>query len=55
MTINLSSIRDNKNQGSVGQFLKDNIKSDSDLSIVSAYFTIYAYNQLKGNLDSIKK
>lgn len=55
MTINLSSIRDNKNRGSVGQFLKDSIKSDSDLSIVSAYFTIYAYNQLKENLDSIKE
>jgi hypothetical protein len=55
MTVNLSSIRDNKNRGSVGQFLKDNIKSDSDLSIVSAYFTIYAYNQLKENLDTIKQ
>ncbi len=55
MTLNLSSIRDNKNRGSVGQFLRDNIKPDSDLSIVSAYFTIYAYNQLKENLDLIKK
>ena len=55
MTVNLSSIRDNKKRGSVGQFLKDNIKPDSDLSIVSAYFTIYAYNQLKENLDSIKQ
>ena len=55
MTVNLSSIRDNKNRGSVGQFLKDNIKPDSDLSIVSAYFTIYAYNQLKEKLDSIKQ
>lgn len=55
MTVNLSSIRDNKNRGSVGQFLKENIKPDSDLSIVSAYFTIYAYNQLKEKLDSIKQ
>ncbi|MBS1634229.1 MAG: DEAD/DEAH box helicase family protein, partial [Bacteroidetes bacterium] len=52
---NLSSIRDNRDRGSVGQFLKDNIKPDSDLSIVSAYFTIYAYNQLKGQLNSIKE
>jgi hypothetical protein len=36
MTINLSSIRDNKNRGSAGQFLKDNIKPDSYLSVVSA-------------------
>jgi len=55
MSINLSSIRDNKNRGSVGQFLRENIKSDSDLSIVSAYFTIYAYSHLKNELDSISK
>ncbi len=53
MTINLSSIRDNRNRGSVGDFLKENIKSESDLAIVSAYFTIYAYNQLKSELESI--
>ena len=55
MSINLSSIRDNKNRGSVGHFLRENIKSDSDLSIVSAYFTIYAYSHLKNELDSIGK
>jgi len=55
MSINLSSIRDNKNRGTVGQFLVDNIKSESDLSIVSAYFTIYAYSHLKGQLASINK
>lgn len=55
MSINLSSIRDNKSRGSVGQFLKENIKTDSDLSIVSAYFTIYAYSHLKTELDEICK
>lgn len=55
MSVNLSSIRDNKNRGTVGQFLIDNIKSESDLSIVSAYFTIYAFSHLKGQLDSINK
>ncbi len=55
MSIILSSIRDNKNRGSVGQFLRETIKSDSDLSIVSAYFTIYAYSHLKNKLDSISK
>ena len=49
-----SSIRDNHKRGSVGGFLKDNIGPDADLSIVSAYFTIYAYQQLKGSLDPIK-
>ena len=55
MTVNLSSIRDNKNRGSVGQFLIDNIKVSSDLSIVSAYFTIYAYCHLKNQLGSISQ
>lgn len=55
MSISLSSIRDNKNRGSVGQFLRENIKTDSDLSIVSAYFTIYAYSHLKTELDEICK
>lgn len=52
-SINLSSIRDNRERGSVGQFLRDNIKDNSDLSIVSAYFTIYAYNHLKDQLNNI--
>ena len=53
--MNLSSIRDNRSRGTVGQFLCDNIKSESDLSIVSAYFTIYAYSHLKEQLESINK
>jgi superfamily II DNA or RNA helicase len=48
-----SSIRDNHTRGDVGQFLIDNIKTNSDLSIVSAYFTIYAYNQIREQLDGI--
>ena len=36
-------IRDNKNYGSVGEFLKDVVKEGSELSVVSAYFTIFAY------------
>jgi ERCC4-related helicase len=50
---NLSSIRDNRKRGSVGEFLRDNIKTDADLAIVSAYFTIYAYQHLKPELESI--
>lgn len=49
-----SSIIDNRKRGTVGQFLKENIKLNSKLSFVSAYFTIYAYQQLKQNLDSIE-
>lgn len=48
-----SSIRDNHNYGCVGDFLKTVINSNSNLSIVSAYFTIYAYHQLKDQLEGI--
>lgn len=54
-SINLSSIRDNRDRGSVGQFLRDNIKAGSDLSFVSAYFTIYAYHNLKDELNNINE
>ena len=54
MNTDLSSIRDNKDRGPVWKFLTDSIKAESDLSIVSAYFTIYAYNHLKEQLNSIK-
>lgn len=53
MTINLSSIRDNRKRGTVGDFLKENIKTETDLAIVSAYFTIYAYHHLKHQLENI--
>ncbi|MCQ2249084.1 MAG: phospholipase D-like domain-containing protein, partial [Treponema sp.] len=48
-----SLIRDNRNFGSVGEFLKDVVKEGSDLSVVSAYFTIFAYYGLHEQLDSI--
>lgn len=51
--MNNSSIRDNHNHNSVGNYLQENIKPESKLSIVSAYFTIYAYNQLKKELNSV--
>jgi len=47
MTLEISSsIRDNQGRGKVGDFLKDKIQAGSKLSIVSAYFTIYAYEHL---------
>lgn len=51
----LSAIIDNHHNGTVGAFLKDVITANSDVSIVSAYFTIYAYHHLRENLDRIKK
>jgi len=49
-----SLIRDNNSQGNMGDFLKEIITEGSHLSIVSAYFTIYAYKKLKDNLDNIE-
>jgi len=50
-----SSIRDNHKRGNIGDFLKQEISTGSTISIVSAYFTIYAYEKLKKELNSIKE
>jgi ERCC4-related helicase len=55
---NTSLIRDNwpkGGRGSVGSFLSEQIKPDAELSIVSAYFTIYAYEYLCEQLESIRE
>lgn len=52
-TTNNSSIRDNYQRGNVADFLVDKISVDSQLSIVSAYFTIYAYESLAEQLEGI--
>jgi SNF2 family DNA or RNA helicase len=49
-----SGIRDNHHRGSVGSFLQAKIQSGSRLSIVSAYFTIYAFEALKAQLTAIE-
>ncbi|NLN47623.1 MAG: helicase, partial [Clostridiales bacterium] len=48
-------ILDNRSRGNVGDFLKGEIKKDAKLSIVSAYFTIFAYGELKKELNKIKE
>ena len=40
--------------GTVADFLRDKIQDGSSLSFVSAYFTIYAFHQLKDELTNIK-
>src|SRR5262245_49393788 len=50
----ISGIRDNLRRGSVGDFLKEKIEAGSTLSIVSAYFTIYAFADLKDQLLTIE-
>ena len=53
--MNRFGLRDNHTHGKVAEFLVDAIQSNSKLSIVSAYFTIYAYDALKCVLDEIDR
>ena len=46
-------IRDNHDRGTVGDFLKSNIENGSALSVVSAYFTIHAFEALKAYMWKI--
>lgn len=48
-----SGIHDNHKRGLVGEFLKEKIQKDADLSIVSAYFTIYAFEAPREQLLNI--
>ncbi len=53
--LQMSGIRDNHQRGTVGEFLKSKIQNGSSLSIVSAYFTIYAFDALKASLVEIEE
>ena len=56
--IDTSLIKDNRKggkRGTVGEFLDNHIEADAELSVVSAYFTIYAYYHLKNRLDQIDR
>ncbi len=50
---NTSGLRDNYSRGNVADFLRNKVQDGSRLSVVSAYFTIYAYDALKDCLDRI--
>jgi hypothetical protein len=50
-----SGIRDNYHRGTIGDFLKQKIKDGSHLSVVSTYFTIYAFEALKDKLWGIDR
>ena len=50
-----SGIKDNRQRGLIADFLKARIQSGSRLSVVSAYFTIYAYDALRAHLDQIDR
>ncbi|MGV8804252.1 MAG: helicase-related protein [Polaromonas sp.] len=47
-------IKDNHTRGKVADFLGSRLAKGSRLSVVSAYFTIYAYDALRQELDDIE-
>jgi len=49
-----SGIKDNHSRGRVADFLQAKVSTGSTLSVVSAYFTIYAYEALSQQLDRIE-
>jgi superfamily II DNA or RNA helicase len=54
MTIQ-SGIRDNRHFGKVGEFLQQKIQPNSELRFVSAYFSLFGFEALKTELESIEK
>ena len=46
---------DNKRNGKVSDELRENLGKGSKVSVISAYFTIYAFNDLKKELSKIDK
>ena len=53
MTSFPSGIRDNHARGSVADFLRTNLRPGSDLDLVTAYFTVFAYDKLRAHLDNL--
>lgn len=50
-----SGIRDNHSRGKAGEHVAGLLKPGSDVSIVSAFFTIHAHHALKDKLDRIAR
>lgn len=48
-----SGIRDNRSRGTVHEFISERAVANSRLSVVSAYFTIFAYERLHKTLDHV--
>ena len=49
-----SGIRDNRQRGAVHKFISERAAPGSRLSVVSAYFTTFAYEYLRSTLDKVE-
>jgi hypothetical protein len=50
-----SGIRDNHSRGSVGEFFRRHLKPGADLDLVTAYFTVFAYDKSRQELNQLGK
>jgi hypothetical protein len=48
-----SSLRDNHARGSVADFLRQQLKPGAELDLVTAYFTVFAYDKLRAELNQL--
>ena len=48
-----SGIRENHSRGTVGDFLRSELRAGADLDIVTAYFTVFAYEKLRTQLNNL--
>lgn len=48
-----SGIRDNHARGTVADFLRAHLRPDAALDLVTAYFTVFAYERLRHHLDAL--
>jgi hypothetical protein len=48
-----TGIRDNHTRGTVGDFLRHQLKPGAELDLVTAYFTVFAYDKLRLELDHL--
>jgi SNF2 family DNA or RNA helicase len=46
-------IRDNHSRGTVGDFLRSHLRPGADLDLVTAYFTVFAYDKLRSHLNAL--
>ncbi|WP_079710194.1 helicase-related protein [Paraliobacillus ryukyuensis] len=51
----MQKVLNNKSMGMIGESLKKDIRANSKLSIMSAYFTIYAFDALKKQLSKVDR
>ncbi|TVR49585.1 MAG: ATP-dependent helicase, partial [Puniceicoccaceae bacterium] len=50
---NHHGLRDNHSRGTVGEFLRHHLKPGADLDFVTAYFTVFAFEKLRSELEAL--